>query len=69
MKVLCVVVVALATVFGVNSLPRASSTHELAELAKRIPRSLLGKYPSQQLNLSMPIVLTAECFATDLCSE
>jgi hypothetical protein len=49
MKLLNVVILALVLVLGVNSLPKATSTEELAELLKRTPRHQLGMYQSDVL--------------------
>jgi hypothetical protein len=49
MKVMNTVILALALILGVNSLPNAASKEELVELVKGIPRHRLGMYQSDIL--------------------
>jgi hypothetical protein len=44
-----VLILALALVLGVNSLPKGASKEELVELVKGIPRHQLGMYQSNTL--------------------
>lgn len=49
MKVLNTVILALALILGVNSLPKAASKEELIGLVKGIQRHQLGMYQSDIL--------------------